>query len=147
MKKSLVLFIIMVCFILSGCTKNNKINNEVDIKEDYIKLTILSSDSIDIEEEDFDDNGEYIRLKVKVENYGENPYTWSALNYSLGEGTTKTIDFDGYDPLPNEVPAGETMTGYIYIPMSEYYQLVYYTHMSVNSNKELEPTRYFFKVK
>ena len=86
MKKLLVLFMVMSCFILSGCTKNNKLNKEVDIKEDYIKLTILSSDSIDIEEEDFDGNGEYIRIKVKVENYGDESYIWSALNYSLGEG-------------------------------------------------------------
>ena len=74
--------------------KSTKLNETVDIKEDSIKLTVLGSEKFTINRPALEidgfsmensSNGDYIKVKISIENYGMDPYLFSATTFYLGK--------------------------------------------------------------
>ena len=145
----IVLFIIFS--VGSAIFANNntvKLGNTEDIKADSIKITVLSSEDVSIDEGELSlANGNYTKVKIKIENYGTQTYEWGLLNFSLGDepiaGTTLTQS----DLLKEKIAAGETATGYIYFEQTNESLLEYISSAVAVDENTLEVKKAYFRIK
>lgn len=150
MKKKLLitLFTLFLCVILTGCSKTMKINETATIKADNIKLTVLGSEKVSIDEGELSiSNGDYIKVKITLENIGNDTYTWTSLNFSLGDKIPSLSHLGQTDVLKNNISAGETVTGYIYFPVTDSEILTYTSKMEAVSSDKVKVENVEFKIK
>lgn len=150
MKKKLlvIIFTLFLCVIVTGCSKTMKINETADIKMDSIKLTVLGSEKVTIDEGEFSlANGEYIKVKMTIENYSSQKYTWTVLNFSLGDKMPSLNAIAESDALKTDISAGETATGYIYFPVTDSNILTYASKMKAVSSDKVKVEKVEFNIK
>ena len=150
MKKKLLvtIFVLFLCLIVTGCSKTMKINETANIKMDSIKLTVLGSEKVNIDEGELSlGNGEYIKVKMTIENYGSEKYTWTLLNFSLGDEIPSLTVSTESDTLKTDISAGETATGYIYFPVTDSNILTYTSKMETVSSDKVKVEKVKFKIK
>ena len=129
MKKFLkfgLLFIVLTV-ALTGCGNGAaKLNKTVDIESDSIKITVLGSEQVTVDDSEFSSvNGEYIKVKLSIENYGNETYGWSTLDFKLGDEIASFGAVVLPDLIKIEIASGETETGYIYFPVTDSDELTY----------------------
>ena len=138
MKKKIFITIITVllCIVVSGCSTGSiKLNETTDIKDNKIKLTVLGSEKVKIDEGELSvANGDYIKVKMSIENYGSETYTWTLLNFSLGEEMPSLTTAGQDDYIASDVNSGQTITGYMYFPVTESDKLIYYSKVIGNDS-------------
>ena len=143
-KCGLVIVLLFACFLLTGCSNAVELNKEVEVKIDGVKITVLGSyDDVVDEGELSIRNGDYTKVKVSIENTLDDNYSWTVLNFQLGEETPSLNALTMDDALPLEVENGETMTGYIYFNKTDADTL---TYISTNLNgKKAEKVEFNIK--
>lgn len=147
-KLLIALLAIFLCVTLTGCSKTIKLNKTATIKTDSIKITILESEKVTINEGELSlANGEYIKVKMKLENYGNETYTWTTLNFSLGDEIPSLNALAESDVLKTDISAGETATGYIYFPVTDSNKLTYTSKMEAVGNGTAKIEKIEFKIK
>ena len=123
MRKSIkkLLLIIMISFCLVGCGIGNdayQVNETAKVLSEDIKMTILGSEDVMVSDATFDSqNGEYTKVKIKVENIGTKEYIWSVIKLKLGDKSASL--YSGPDSLEERIPAGESRTGYVYFDKTD----------------------------
>lgn len=150
MKKKLLitLFTLFLCVVVTGCSKTMKINETATIKADNIKLTVLGSEKVTVDEGELSlANGDYIKVKMTLENTGNETYTWTLLNFSLGEEIPSLNALAQSDVLKTDISAGETATGYIYFPVTDSNTLTYTSKMEAVSSDTVKVEKVEFKIK
>lgn len=149
MKKRIIISLLMItfCMFLTGCSKVLKLNEQADIKADSIKLTVLESEKATINQGELAlANGDYIKVKVTIENYGNETYTWNTLNFSLGGEIPSLKTLTQPDILQDEIAPGQTATGYIYFNDNNSSKLTY-TSKTKNDGKKVKVEKVEFKIK
>ena len=146
-KLFIALFAIILCVSLSGCSKSKKLNETATIKTDSIKLTVLESEKVKIDEGKLSlANGEYIKVKMSLENYGTETFTWTLLNFSLGDEIPSLNTLSQPDILKNDISSGETATGYIYFPVTDSKKLTYTSKMEAVSQDKVKVEKVEFNI-
>lgn len=142
--KNIVLVLVGV-LLLTGCSNAEKINTPITIDGEDIVITVLSSEKASINDELSLANGEYVKVKVSIENKGKEEYTWNNYtDFALGDEVAAITMQD--DELPNKVAAGTTETGYIYFSTTNSKVLTYYSNPKAVSNDEIEVIAYTFNI-
>ena len=159
MKKKLIfaVFAIVFCVFVTGCSKTIKINETTDIKEDNIKLTILGSEQVTINKEALEldgytmengSNGDYIKVKMSIENYGSSTYNFSATTFYLGEEPISLLTMSEDDYIDQSIEPGATATGYVYFPVVKSEKMSYYVkNMEVTGSNSAKSNKYVFAIK
>ena len=141
-----IFMLLLVTILLTGCSKGEKLNTPVAIDSEEIIITVLSSETGTINKELSHANGEYIKVKVSIENKGTEEYSWNNFwNFKLGKEVAAITMED--DELPNEIAAGTEQTGYIYFKTTSAKILTYYTSPKATSNTDSEVITYTFNIK
>lgn len=97
----------MYFFVLHKITKN-------------IKITILGSEKVKVDEGELSlANGEYTKVKLTIENYGDKEYSWNFLNFSLDGKTPDSLTLGLSDIIETDIAPGTKETGYIYFPVTD----------------------------
>lgn len=123
--------VLLVCVFLTGCSKVTKLNETVEIKNDKVKVTVLESQNVTIDNGELSlANGDYTKVKISIENIGNETYSWTSLNFELGEEGPSLNTLAESDALPMEVSASETITGYLYFPKTDSNVLIYSSNVS-----------------
>ena len=137
-KRTLILsFLLFICLILTGCSSAVKLNKTVTISKDKIKLTVLESERVTIDKGDmYLGNGEYIKVKVTVENIGDDVYSWSATSFSLGDELASLLPLSEPDILAAEIEPGKSATGYVYFPVTDSDKLTYTSYFDESGKAE-----------
>ena len=154
----IILYAIIVVVVLfaifsigSAIFANNntvKLGDAKDIKTDSIKITVLASEDVTIDEGELSlANGDYTKVRIKIENYGTQTYEWGLLNFFLGDESIAGTTVTQSDLLKEEIAAGETATGYIYFEQTDESLLEYITHASAIDENTIEAKKVYFKVK
>ncbi len=149
MKKIMImLLVVFTGIMLTGCSKTIKLNEVTDVKSDSIKLTILGSENETINDGNLSlANGDYTKVKMTIENYGTEKYSWSLLNFSL-EGDVPSLKvLSRSDVIKDEIKPGETATGYIYFPASNKTKLTYTSSASKVDNGNVKVEKFVFSIK
>lgn len=131
----LILCSIFMIGILSGCSKVMKLNETATVDTDKIKITVLGSEKVKIDDDMSIANGEYVKVKMTIENYGNSTYSWSSLNFSLGDEMVSLNTLGQSDILKSDIEAGETATGYIYFDTTDANKLTYTSNSDVTGDK------------
>ena len=150
MKKILITtFIIFMSLITLGCSKIAKVNQTVNIKRDNIKMTVLGSEDVVINNEGLSlSNGEYTKVKLSIENYGNKTFKWSLINFMLGDNTPSIKAVAEDDFLKAEIEAGKTVTGYLYFTKTNETKLSYVsTNIAHDEKGNITTTKEVFKIK
>lgn len=116
-KKLFMVFIVIVAsFLITGCgNKTYGLNDTATSKNDNLKITILGVEDASINEGELSiANGEYTKVKLSIENIGTEDFTWTSINFLLGDKVEAIGTISQSDYLPARVAAGKTITGYIY---------------------------------
>ena len=151
-----ILFAAFMCISMTGCSKNIKLNETKDIKEDQIKLTVLESKEVTIdnpalEKDGFvwedEANGNYIKVKVTIENYGSSTYTLSGTSFYLEDEPIALLTLSQKDFIEQEIKSGASATGYLYFPVVKTSKMTYMTHMEATSSSSVKVGKYYFKLK
>lgn len=64
-------------------------------------------------------NGEYTKVKLTIENYGDKEYSWNFLNFSLDGKTPDSLTLGLSDIIETDIAPGTKETGYIYFPVTD----------------------------
>ena len=151
-----VLALLFGIILLLGANRAIKLNKVQDIKEDKIKLTVLESEKATINKEALElngytmensSNGDYIKVKVTIENYGSETYRMSATTFYLGKKPIALLTMSEDDFIAQEIKPNETVSGYIYFEVNDSNTMTYYTHMEAVSSDSAKGAKYIFKIK
>lgn len=144
---SLIILVYIGSAIYTNCI-TVKLGKVADIKEDKIKITILSSEKIKIEEGDLSiANGEYIKVKLTIENYGKTRFDIDPLSFDLGGQIMDFKTLGLSDFINTEIEAGQKSTGYIYFPVTNSVILKYFSNMKVKDSNSISVSKTYFKIK
>lgn len=127
-----------------------KLGNAKDIKADSIKMTVLSSENVTIDEGSLSlANGNYTKVKIKIENYGTQTYNWNTMNFSLGDEPIAMTTVTQSDLLKEEILPGETATGYIYFEQTNKTLLKYVAigNATVTDKNTIEVEKAYFSIR
>ena len=149
MKKVLSLFLILaLCICLTGCKGNGiEVNKATTIDADNIKITILGSENVNIKDDDLSiRNGKFTKIKMTIENTGEETYSWTAVSFQFGDDilALNALTFD--DVITNVIQPGESATGYIYFPQNGSKTLKYVTNFQADGDGAVAE-QYEFNIK
>lgn len=123
-----------------------KLNETATIEKDKIKITVLGSEKVNINKELSIANGDYTKVKIAIENYGTDTYSWS-YNFSLGDEMVALNTLSEEDNLQADIAPGETATGYLYFPVTDETILEYVSHTQVNDDASASASKTYFKIK
>lgn len=164
MKKKLIFIILMLAVVtLVGLLvlymvgrSSSKLNKTVNIKEDKVKITVLESEKVIINNKDLqigdytwkdEVNGNYIKVKLSIENYGSETYNFNAAKFYLGEDSIALATMAEKDWIAESIQSGKTETGYIYFPVNDSKIMTYYTQMEVTNSSTAKQAKYNFKIR
>lgn len=122
-KRFLFAFVAVVaCLFLAGCgsSKTYGLNEKATSNNDNINITVLGVEDVTINEGELSiSNGDYTKVKLTIENTGSEKYTWTSLNFSLGDNVEDLKALTQDDYLSTTIEAGKSETGYIYFPKTD----------------------------
>ena len=147
-----IIIILLSLFNLFAFNPSNKytpLNEEVNIKEEGIYITIVDVEEIERNEELLDTfNGKYTKIKVKVRNDTSEDKEFSTFSFSLLDGddlvSPSYISFDN-DDLPSAVPAKSEVEGCLYYEGE--YKDTYYLTYNTKINLSEGSNKYYFSMK
>ena len=138
-KKTLFAFILIIAFIfITGCGKKEYgLNETVTVKSNNIKITVLAVEDYKLENAEFEvANGDYTRVKVKIENNGDKDFGYSTFSFKLGDQVISFAAIAEKDALPSIVAKKQSAEGYLYFPKTESRILTYTTLIEVDTEQE-----------
>lgn len=136
-KSNLLRFSLLVLlFVCVGCTKTMGLDEMFEVEADNIKIKVLDFEDVTVDDGELSiANGDYTKVKVSIENIGDSKYSWTILNFSLGDEEVALNTLGLEDALPLEVEDGETITGYVYFSKTNASKL---TYVSNNGKKKVK---------
>ena len=141
MKKKMVFAFIAIfaCLLLTGCgSKTYGLNEKATSKSDNISITVLGVEDVTINEGELSlSNGDYTKVKLTIENTGSDAYTWTSLNFMLGEKSESFTALTQSDYLPTTVEAGQSITGYIYFDKTDAKEFKFISYSLTSGSQEI----------
>lgn len=143
-----VFALISIASVIFANNNTVKLGKVATIETDEIKITVLKSENVTIDEGELSlINGDYTKVKIKLENYGKEAYKWGLLNFYLGNKSIALPTLVQPDLLKEEIAAGETVTGYIYFEQTSETVLEYISSAVVIDENTAASERVYFKIK
>lgn len=146
------ILVLIVLFFLGSRIYTNcitvKLGKTADIKEDKIKITVLSSENVKVDEGDLSiANGEYTKVKLTIQNYGETEFIIDPVSFDLDGQVMELKTLGLSDFINTEIESGTKATGYIYFPVTDSEVLKYLSNMKAEDSNSVSFKKTYFKLK